>query len=84
MCLPRDGDPDLDRVPASSARLHPRSPPRRQERERCADPIAGPVASEQIADRGSGHALGSSVLERARNFVGNRVAQEVAKDECGG
>jgi len=84
MCLPRDRDPDLDRVAASSAHLHPRSPPRRQERERCADPIAGPVASEQIADRGPGHALGSSVLERARNFVGNRVAQEVAKDECGG
>jgi hypothetical protein len=57
-------DPDLGRVAASSARLHPRSPPRRQERERCADPIAGSVASEQIADRGPGHALGFSVLER--------------------
>jgi hypothetical protein len=30
------------------------------------------------------HALRSGMLKSARNLVGHEVAQEIAKDECGG
>jgi polyhydroxyalkanoate synthesis regulator phasin len=60
-------------VPARLASLHFRSPLRRQESERRPDTVAGPIASEEVADRSPGHPLRSSVLESARDLISYMV-----------
>src|SRR5262249_6966451 len=75
--------PKLDRATASVPAFRPGAPLGRQQRERRANAVSRAVPPEQVADCRPAHAF-RRVLESACNLVGNRVAQQVAKDEGGG
>src|SRR5262245_43898661 len=81
--LPSRRKPDLDRPAPGGPAFRLGAPPRHQQSERGADAVGRAVPAEQVADRSPGDALRAGALERTRNLVGNRVAQEVAKDESG-
>src|SRR5262249_43633229 len=82
--LPPRCKPDLDRPAPGGPAFRLGAPPRHQQGECSADALGRTVASEQVADRRPGHALGAGALERAGNLIGHGVASATAQDEGGG
>src|SRR5262245_27595278 len=73
------GKPNFYWSPSGLPDLSLGAPLGQEEGERCPNPVGGAIAPEQVANGGSRHAGLAGLLQRAQNFVGNRIAERIPR-----